>query len=208
MPALRLAGIRKAYGRHTILRDLDLDVAAGETVAILGANGSGKSTLLRVCATIARPDVGSIEVGGVDARKEPEAARRKTAILLQDAPAYAELTPHEHLSWWARLHGLGLPGDAIEAATVDAGLAPSAHKPTGLLSRGQRQRLAIAMALLPACEVTLLDEPFAGLDDAGRRWAEARLAGRGGAVLLVVHDESDAQRLADRALRLEGGRLR
>ncbi len=205
--ALTLTGIAKSYGRRPVLRDVDLEVLSGETVAILGANGSGKSTLLRLAATIARPDAGTVLVGGANARTEPEAARRNLSVLLQDAPTYAELSPHEHLAWWSRLQGCTVGNAAVEVATLEAGLARVAHRPAGTLSRGQRQRLGIAMALLPDRPLLLLDEPFAALDADGCKWLEARLEARRGATLLALHDERDAGRLADRMLRISGGRL-
>ncbi len=208
-PALRLSGVAKKYGRRAVLRDVALEVVAGEAVAILGANGSGKSTLLRVAATLARPDAGHVEVCGVDARAAPEKARAGLSILTQDAPCYAELTPHEHLAWWARVQGRTLTPQAVELLTLEAGLEAAAHKPAGTLSRGMRQRLGLAMALLPERPLLLLDEPFSALDSAGRRWLEERLAARRGptSTVLVLHDEADAARLADRTMRLVGGRL-
>lgn len=207
MAALRLSGVCKSYDGRVVLHDIDLTVEAGETVGVLGANGSGKSTLLRLVATLARPDAGTVEVCGVAAADKPETARRHLSILTQDAPTYAELTPHEHLAWWSRAQGLRLAPATIEAATVESGLGHAAHKPAGTLSRGQRQRLALAMALLPDRALLVLDEPTTALDTEGRRWLETRLATRRGAALMALHDAGEADRLCDRVIRLDGGRL-
>ncbi|MFO1532482.1 MAG: ABC transporter ATP-binding protein [Thermoplasmatota archaeon] len=207
MAGLRMRGIAKSYGGRPVLRGIDLDVGATETVAVLGANGAGKSTLLRVAATLARPSDGMLEVAGVDARAEPEQARHGLSILTQEAPLYPELSPREHLAWWARAQAM--PDADPDARLIPAGLAAVAHRPARTLSRGQRQRLALAMALLPDRPVLLLDEPFAALDDAGAAWLAAELRARRGrqAVLMALHDPAQAAAVADRVQLLRDGRL-
>ncbi|MFO1535057.1 MAG: ATP-binding cassette domain-containing protein [Thermoplasmatota archaeon] len=204
-----MAGVHKRLGGRPVLRGVGLDLPPGRTVALLGPNGAGKSTLLRIAAAASRPDQGIVEVNGTDARRDPDGARRHASLLLQQAPVYAELTPHEHLAWWSRVRDLHLPADRVEAATVECGLARHAHQPAGSLSRGQQQRLALAMALLPEAPLLLLDEPFTALDEDGRAWLEGRLAARRGtgATLLALHDAAQAARLADATLRLDAGVL-
>ncbi|HUR60975.1 MAG TPA: heme ABC exporter ATP-binding protein CcmA [Candidatus Thermoplasmatota archaeon] len=199
--------IHKRLGGRVVLEGCSLAVAAGETVAILGPNGSGKSTLLRVAAATSRPDRGQVLLGGIDVRKDPDKARRKASLLLQQAPVYAELTPHEHLRWWSKVWGLRLPPAAIEQATLACGLGHHAHQPAATLSRGQQQRLALAMAILPDAPLLVLDEPYAALDAEGTAWLDAGLAARTGATLLALHDPGQAHRLADRSCHLAGGRL-
>ena len=196
-----MTGLRKRFGRRELWAPLELSVETGETIAILGANGSGKSTLLRIAATVSRPSAGTVVVDGLDALRRPEEARRRIGHQPQDAPLYAELTPHEHLRWWARLHGTAAEADAL---VVTWGLETVAHKPSATLSRGQRQRVALALATLHNPALLLLDEPFTALDDAGRASLEAALAQRRGktATLIALHDEAEARRLADRVLRL------
>ena len=104
-PALRLSGVTKRYGARAVLRGLDLEVAAGETVAVLGPNGAGKTTLLRIAAGLARPDAGTVAIAGHDPRTDALAARKACSFLAQEAPLYDELTPQEHVRWWSRLHG-------------------------------------------------------------------------------------------------------
>jgi heme ABC exporter ATP-binding subunit CcmA len=205
MTALDLKGIRKSYGRHAVLKGIDLEVNPGQVVAILGANGSGKSTLLRATGTLTRAE-GSIRIAGVDARRNPEAARRHIGQLTQEAPVYADLTVAENLRWWMHCHNV--TADVPETLRRAGLLRPDA--PAQSLSRGQRQRLALAMALLPPRKVLLLDEPTTALDAAAVAWLESELRARrqeGAAILLALHDEALAARWADRVLRLEGGRL-
>ncbi|MEA3190078.1 MAG: hypothetical protein QOD77_660 [Thermoplasmata archaeon] len=200
---LRLAGVRKSFDGAEVLRGVDLQLGPGERVALLGPNGAGKSTLLRIAATLSRPAAGTVHVGGVDAAKDPEAARRRLSLLTQDAPLYPELTPAEHLHWWARVQGV--PGD--DGLLKEAGLAAHLQTPVRDLSRGTRQRLALAMALLPERPLLLLDEPFASLDAQGTAWLEGRFARHRGAILVALHDEAQAARVAHRAVRLQEGRL-
>ncbi len=202
MPALWMSGLRKRFGARELWAPLDLTVEAGETVALLGANGVGKSTLLRIAATASRPTAGALVVDGVDAVRSPDQARPRVGLQPQDAPLYAELTPHEHLRWWARLHGVAVDPDAT---LVQFGLAQAAHRPSAVLSRGQRQRVALALASLPDPPLLLLDEPFTALDAAGATQVEALLAARRGrkGTLMALHDEALARRVADRVVRLD-----
>jgi ABC-type multidrug transport system ATPase subunit len=205
--ALLLDGVTKGYGRLKVLRGIQLEVAAGEHVALAGPNGSGKSTLLRLAATILRPDAGTVRVAGLDAHLEGTAARRSLAYVGQEAPAYDELTVAEHLAWWARLRGLQLPDDAQRAALEDAGLATRAGRKGGALSRGERQRLALAMAFVGEPPLLLLDEPATGLDAAGTQWLARRVERYPGAVLMASHGEPGALG-AHRSVTLADGRLR
>ncbi|MFA5862610.1 MAG: ABC transporter ATP-binding protein [Candidatus Thermoplasmatota archaeon] len=202
-------GIRKRFGPRWILRDVSLDVGEGECVALLGPNGAGKTTLLRIAATVSRPDGGNIEVCGVDARKHPERARSFLSFLPQTAPLYAELTAREHLGWWGRMHDVAVGKDLVDAALVDAGLLKHARSRATALSRGQRQRLSLAMAFLPSPRLLLLDEPFAALDVEGRAWVEQRLMARRGlgATLVASHEPETIMRIAHRALRVADARV-
>ena len=196
--ALRLTEVTKRLGGRHVLRQVSLEVAAGETVAVLGPNGSGKSSLLRIAAGQSRPDAGKAErpgPGGTSA----------VSFLTQEAPVYAELTPAEHVAWWARLWGKAHDEAAVHAALGEAGLLPLAHHAAGTLSRGERQRLALTLAFLPDAPLLVLDEPFTGLDTVAHAWLESRLAARraeGKATLLSLHGEEAAARVADRTLHL------
>lgn len=191
--ALRLHQVTKRLGGRPVLRGVTLDVAPGETVAVLGPNGSGKSTLLRIAAGQSRPDAGDAQRTG------------PVSFLTQEAPVYAELTPAEHVAWWARLWRKPHDEAAVHAALGEAGLLALAHRAAGTLSRGERQRLALTLAFLADAPLLVLDEPFTGLDTVAHAWLESRLAARkaaGAAILLSLHGEEAAARVADRTLRL------
>jgi ABC-type multidrug transport system ATPase subunit len=195
-PALTLTGITKRLGGRPVLRGIDVEVAAGETVAVLGPNGSGKSTLLRVAAGQSRPDAGKAE------RQGP------VSFLAQEAPLYAELTPAEHVRWWARLWRKPARQDDVHALLGEAGLLKLAHRLAGTLSRGERQRLALCLAFLADAPLLVLDEPFTGLDTVAHAWLESRLAARkaaGAATLISLHGEEAARRVADRVVHLTHG---
>lgn len=199
--SLRLDGIGRQYGRRTVLRDIDFELRRDETALLRGANGSGKTTLLRIAATILRPTSGTVAIAG----DTGAAARRHLAFVPHDAPVYRELTPLEHVRFAADLHGRALGrGDAL-VALRDAGLAPQAHRPAHVLSRGQRQRLALASALATQAPYLLLDEPFTALDDDATAWAVDAIQSHDGAVLAAVHGATALA--ADRVLQLDGGRL-
>lgn len=183
-PALHMQGVSRHYGRRRILHDIDLSVPAGQRVVIEGANGAGKTTLLRMAAGTLHPTAGTVHVGG----RAPRSLRRGDLFYVpQAAPVYDELTPVQQIRWWGRLHGLATAGhDAVRIA-ADAGLADNAHRPAAVLSRGQRQRLALACALHVRPRLLLLDEPASALDTEGTAWLAARLGDQDGAVVAVVH---------------------
>lgn len=207
---LRLRGVTKSYGGRRVLEQVDLEVSAGETVAVLGPNGSGKSTLLRIAANLTYPDQGSVAVLGQDLPHDAPASRGNLAYVGQDPALYDDLTPAEHLRFWSRLRRKPLDAAAGDAALAKAGLAAAAHKPTVTLSRGQRQRLALTLAGLGDPPLVLFDEPFTALDAHGQRDLEETLRGRreaGAAILLSLHDLEQARRIATRVLRLDHHRL-
>ena len=185
-------------GGVPVLRGVDLTVAPGEVVAVLGANGAGKTTLLRCLAGLQRSS-GSVQVLGRPPADEPGFWRE--VVLVGDEPAwYPGLTVREHLDLMRAVHGPGRlePGAALELFE----LAGCADRAPSSLSTGQRQRLSLAMALLRPSRVLLLDEPERGLDAAFRKRLAgllAEYAADGGAVVMVTHDQGfseDARRVA------------
>ena len=208
--AIRMLGVVKRFGHFTALRGIDLTVDEGESVALLGANGAGKSTLLRIAATLARPSSGSIFIGDVDAAKDPEVARASIGLLSHQSFLYEDLTAGENLAFYATLYGVADPRGAALAALEGVNLAARSNDRFRTFSRGMRQRMAIARALLHDPSILLLDEPFAGLDVRSRdtlidRIQKSRTEKR--IIVLVTHDIALGLRLADRFVLLETGRV-
>lgn len=185
--------LHKSFGPRQVLTDLDLAVAAGESVALVGRSGSGKSTLLRLIAGLLRPDSGEVVAG-------PATLMFQQPRLLPWFPAWRNVT-------------VGAPkGRAAAVAALDeVGLSSLADAYPASLSGGEGQRVAVARALATAPQILLLDEPFAALDALTRREMHRLLAEvrrrRGLAALIVTHDVAEAAAVADRALVLAGGRI-
>ncbi len=194
---LTFENVTRRFGRHIVLRDLDLDVAAGERIALLGPNGAGKTTMLRLAAGLLRPTAGKVTRAGLP-MTEPK-ARVRLAYVGQDAPVYPELSVREHLQWWGRMHAV-----PIDDAWIDhAGLRSVAEDRASTLSRGQRQRLHLAMAFAIDPELLLLDEPTTALDDAGRQWLIKALQASQATMLVATHEEDFAAAIHARPHRLE-----
>lgn len=192
------------FGATRALVEATFALAPGTLTALVGPNGSGKTTLLRVAATLERPTSGRVRIDGVDVAEDPVAARRRIGWLGQADGLYDELTVRENLAFVARLHGAAarLP-DAARAFGVEGKLDERART----LSRGERQRAALARATLGG-RLLLLDEPTTALDaDAADLAITALLGLRGGrTILLATHDAALINR-CDRVLRLERGAL-
>ena len=210
-PALRITGLHKAFGRPAV-DGLDLTVRRGELYALLGPNGAGKTTTLRMVAGLVAPDAGRIEVLGIDLAHAPQEAKRRLAYLPDDPMLYGKLKPTEYLEFVAGLWGV----DALEAeprarALLDwLELAPHAHELTEGFSRGMKQKLALAGALIHEPELLILDEPLTGLDAAAARQVKDLLlshVAKGGTVILTTHILEVAERLAQRIGIIREGRL-
>jgi heme exporter protein A len=210
--AVQFQHIQKRYGVVFALRDVSLSVAAGECVALVGHNGSGKTTLLRIAALLARPSSGSVQFSGagVDPAAGNIAVKKSIGLVAHHTLLYDELSAEENLILFARLHGLDHPRDRAVQALGPAGLSRRARDTVRTFSRGMRQRLAIARAMLSRPGLLLLDEPSTGLDAAGQDWLAEVLAQHrraGGTILMSTHGRRDARALVTRAVRLAAGRV-
>ncbi len=195
---LTFDNVTRRFGHHVVLRDVAFEAGPGDRIALLGPNGAGKTTLLRLAAGLLRPTQGTVQRDGV-AMVQPE-ARRGLAYVGQDAPVYPELTVREHLQWWGRMHG-----KPVDAAWLDhAGLRGVAEDRASTLSRGQRQRLHLAMAFALDPEILLLDEPTTALDEAGRTWLLETLRSSGAAMLIATHEDAFAEALGATPMRIGG----
>jgi len=202
--------LRKTYGPTAVLDDVSLEIGAGQGVTLLGANGAGKTTLLRIIATLLRPTSGSLRVAGADAVKEPEAVRRAIGMVGHGSWVYEELTALENLRFWAAMGGHDASRDRLHEALEQVELDGSAGRRARTFSAGMKRRLALARVLLGRARLLLLDEPFTGLDRAGRKWlGEFLLAfkARGGALVVATHSFDAGVGVADRIVILSGGRI-
>jgi len=208
--AIRVEGLTRRFGRRWALRGVDLNVRAGEVVAILGANGTGKTTLLRILATLLKPTAGRVEVLGVDANGDADAIRRRAALMTPAGHMYDELTGLENLRFAARMGDSPVDGAAHRRALEAVGLAEAADLPVRAYSSGMRKRLELARLGLRELDLVLLDEPFTALDEPGVALVHDAIDGwraRGATVLIASHRVAEAGRTADRVIRLERGRV-
>ena len=207
-PLLEARGLRRAFGRVRVLRDVDLIVQPGEALAVAGPNGAGKTTLLRVLAGLMRPSGGTIEVLGRPLRREGPDARRALGLVSHQSLLYDDLTLAENLTFAARLYGIARPRDAALAALEAAGLGARADDSPRKLSRGLAQRAAIARAMLHRPSILLLDEPFTALDTASAERLRGELRRRlaeGMGLVIVTHHLGEVWDVASRiAVMVEG----
>ena len=202
-PRVELRGVGHAYGGRVVLAGVDRVLEPGRSLGLLGPNGSGKSTLLRCVAGLLRPRAGSVLVDGQESCELPPAERARVAYAGHRPLLWGGLSARENLVLSAGLYGLG--AETAEAALELAGLAEAAERPAAALSQGQRQRLALARALLPSPQLLVLDEPHSGLDEASSARLDALLADARGRVTIVLatHERSRADLLCDELLHLE-----
>ncbi|MFJ4675720.1 MULTISPECIES: ABC transporter ATP-binding protein [unclassified Kitasatospora] len=207
---LQLTGVSRSYGGREVLHPVDLDLAAGECVALLGHNGSGKSTLLRIAAGRDLPTKGTVRFDGLAMNENDPRIRARVAVVGDTVACYPDLTVREHLLLVAVAHGVADAADWVDQVLADRSLTERADALPSALSSGQMQALLLACALVRPRDLLLLDEPEQRLDpQARRRLAElltAELAD-GVAVLLVTHHGDLAREVADRVVVLEEGRI-
>lgn len=209
---LELRDIAKQWDHRPLLDGVNLRVAPGETVALLGASGSGKSTLLKIVAGLDAPERGSIWFNGIDITALPP-ERRGFALMFQDFALFPHLNVQDNVAF-----GLVEQGASRSVAREKAremlqrfGLGEHAKSRVWTLSGGEQQRVALARALITQPRALLLDEPFSSLDTALREQLRAefcaRIAEAGMSAILVTHDEAEARAMAQHAWSLKGGQL-
>jgi ABC-2 type transport system ATP-binding protein len=209
--ALEIRGLVKRFDRPAV-DGLDLAIKAGEFYALLGPNGAGKTTTLRMVAGLLRPDAGTIRIAGIDVRDEPVAAKQVTAWLSDEPMIYDKLTPREYLEFIAGLWGIApsLAQTRTDELLDWLELAPHAHERCGGFSRGMRQKVALAGALVHEPRVIILDEPLTGLDAGSARQVKSVLCQRvnaGGTIIMTTHILEVAERIADRIGVIAHGKL-
>ncbi len=207
--AIQTLRLSKRLGNRTVLREVDLGIAAGQCVALMGSNGSGKTTLLRCLAGITRPDSGQVRWFGRPAAESPN-DRRLVGMVTHESRLYAHLSMRENLVFAARMCAVDEPARSADTLLKQMGLQALADRQVRKISRGTQQRLALGRALIHDPPILLFDEPFSGLDLIGRDWLSRYLKEQtenGRAICFVTHDLELARQLADRTLILVNGIL-
>src|SRR5215510_1466286 len=209
--ALRIRGLSKTFTRPAV-DGLDLTIGAGEFYGLLGPNGAGKTTTLRMVVGLLKPDAGSIEIFGVDALADPIAAKRVIAWVPDEPMLYDKLTPLEYLEFVAGLWQVasGKAGKRAEELLRWLDLWDNRDQRCESFSRGMKQKLSLAGALIHDPRLLILDEPLTGLDAAVARQVKDLLQARvreGATVILTTHILEVAERMADRIGIIQNGRL-
>jgi ABC-2 type transport system ATP-binding protein len=211
-PAVETEDLRKQYGSFVALEGLTLSLDAGEVLGVLGPNGAGKTTAIRVLTTIFAPSKGRFSIAGVP-HTRPSEIRRRVGVLPESAGYPARQTGDEYLRYFARLYGhsRASAGALAEELLTQVRLFDRRHSLIAGYSRGMRQRLGIARALVNDPQVVFLDEPTLGLDPAGQRQVLALVrqitAERGATVLLSTHLLAEVEEVCSRVVILNRGRL-
>lgn len=208
--AIRLRAVSKAFGAQRALDRIDLDIPAGSYVAVMGANGAGKTTLLKIVAGLAVPTDGSVTVAGVEMRRAGPGLRSLVGFVGHESMLYPDLTARENLMFHARLFGLADPRGAVKETSRLLEVERILDRPVRALSRGMRQRVTIARALLHDPAVILFDEPFTGLDEAAALSLSGileRLNTPKRVLVVTLHDVARALSGPQRLVVLSGGRV-
>jgi ABC-2 type transport system ATP-binding protein len=204
-----VAGLQKKYGTQLAVNDVSFTLQKGEIVGFLGPNGAGKSTTLKMITGYVKPDAGSISVEGMLVQEHPLAVRKKIGYLPEANPLYYDMYVREYLHFMAGVHKIENPGDAVERVIELTGLTREAHKKNGQLSKGYKQRVGLAAALVHNPPVLILDEPTSGLDpnqiieirEVIRRLGEDKT------ILFSSHILQEVEAICDRVLILNLGKL-
>jgi len=206
---IQVRRLTKRYGDFTAVDDLSFEVKPGEVLGLLGPNGAGKTTTLRSVTGIIPYSSGSVHIAGHDLKKDPVPAKRELAFIPDDPQFFEHLTVSEHLAFMARLYGVSNAVDIGDNLLSRLELDDRRDSLPSQLSRGMRQKLAIACALIHSPKLILFDEPLTGLDPGGMRRMKAQLreeASNGAAIVLSSHLLHLVEELATRLLVVANGR--
>ena len=206
---IRVTGLSKSYGPHLAVHDLTFHAERGEILGFLGPNGAGKTTTMRILAGFMPPSAGTALVAGYDVVEQSLEVRRRVGYLPETVPLYPEMSVREYIEFMGKLRRVAGLDERIDQVLEEVSLGERAESTIGNLSKGLRQRLGLAQALLHKPEVLILDEPTIGLDPAQiievRRIIQA--LGEERTVLLSTHILSEAQQVCDRVLIINRGSI-
>ena len=211
MQAIIVESLSKAYGQHNAVQDISFTIDKGEVVGFLGPNGAGKSTTLKILTGFLAPSSGETFINGVNVLESPIQAQQQLGYLPENAPLYPDMTVYEYLKYIARIRGMGKSEQehAIEKISTQCQITDRWHQPIGELSKGYRQRVGLAQALIHNPPIVILDEPTTGLDP--NQIVEMRTLireiGKTKTVILSTHILSEVQVTCDRVLIIDKGQL-
>jgi ABC-2 type transport system ATP-binding protein len=207
--SIEVARLTKTYGEQKAVNNISFKVNKGEIVGFLGPNGAGKSTTMKMITGFLEPDHGHISVSGIDVKKQPLEAKKKIGYLPESNPLYYEMYVREYLSFIASIHHIHNAKQRIEEIISVVGLGPEAKKKIGQLSKGYKQRVGLAAALIHQPEVLILDEPTSGLDP--NQIVEIRNVikeqGKDKIVLFSSHILQEVEAICDRVIIINKGNL-
>ncbi|MFW6248892.1 MAG: gliding motility-associated ABC transporter ATP-binding subunit GldA [Bacteroidota bacterium] len=202
-------GVIKFYGKQKALDQISFSLESGEIVGFIGPNGAGKSTMMRILTGLLMPDAGKVVVNGYDMIQNPVEVRKNIGFLPENNPLYTDMYVREYLSFVASFYAGIQPESRVEKMIEITGLKPEAHKKIRQLSKGYKQRVGIAQALIHDPEVLILDEPTSGLDPNQILEIRDLISGLGKAktVLLSTHIMQEVEAICDRIMVIKNGRL-
>jgi heme exporter protein A len=209
-PLIQVSGLYKRYGRKNVLRGVDLNIAPGQVMALLGDNGAGKSTLLRLICGLAKADRGEVHLDGHSLKSAGHELRRYIGLVSHAPLLYESLSAEENLAFFAAMYDIQEPAERIGAVLHDIDLWARRREAVRTYSRGMMQRLAIGRAILHNPPVLLLDEPDTGLDQGSAQMLHELIRSLGAgnrAILLSTHNLDRAVEWADSVSLLVGGKI-
>ncbi len=210
--AIRVEGLSKRYGEVQAVDAVDFAIRQGELFGFLGPNGAGKTSTINMLTGLARPDAGTITIGGIDCTRDPKAAQHLIGVVPDESNLYPELTGFENLCFCAALYGMRRRERETRARELLAqfGLAEAADRGFGGYSRGMKRKLTIAAGIIHDPPILFLDEPTTGIDVAGARQIRQLIASlheAGTTILLTTHYIEEAERLCERIAFIVRGRI-
>ncbi len=211
-PLIEAVGLCKYYGAFTAVQDVSFSVPQGSVTAFLGPNGAGKSTTMKMLTGFLAPSAGTARIAGIDVDADRIAAARQLGYLPENGPLYPEMTPAQQLAYAGRIHGLppARLKDALDRVASSCRIDEVWHKPIRKLSKGFRQRVGLAQAILHDPKVLILDEPTAGLDPNQIQLVRdlIKSLAKDKTVLLSTHILQEVEAIADRVILISEGKLR
>ncbi|NVK28560.1 MAG: gliding motility-associated ABC transporter ATP-binding subunit GldA [Flavobacteriia bacterium] len=203
--SIHVSNVTKLYGEQKALNDVSFKVNSGEVIGFLGPNGAGKSTMMKIITGYIPQSSGSVEVCGIDVREDSLAVRKKVGYLPEHNPLYTDMYVREYLAFVAGVHGASK--SKVDEMIQKTGLTPESHKKIGALSKGYRQRVGLAQAMIHDPEVLVLDEPTTGLDP--NQLVDIRKLireiGKEKTVMLSTHIMQEVEAVCDRVIIINNG---